>query len=417
MDTVNVLRAAPLMHDVLRDLASFSADGPGVTRLLYSREWGEAQQYLMRRMTTLGFDVRCDRVGNVYGRVEGARYGAPAVLTGSHVDTVRCGGVFDGAYGIAAGIAALDWLRRTYGPPIRPLEIVSFCEEEGSRFPLSYWGSGNVTGAYDLAEAPRHIDFAGISMQEAMVAAGYGREDQALPRRTDIAAFVEAHIEQGVTLERLGHDVGIVTAIVGQKRFIVKLTGEANHAGTTPMTMRRDPCAGAAEIVAKLERMALQAGDPLVATVGRLELSPNTPNVIPGSVTFTIDVRHAEEATLSAFGDAVSRLVQEVSARRGLQAETSLWVDTAPAPMHPALYGSMERISAAKGLSPRLMTSGAGHDAQMLQTICPSAMVFVPSRHGVSHSPEEYSSPKALEDGLEVLIAMLYELAYEERLP
>jgi len=417
MDAVPPIHSAAVMHDVLQELALFSASGPGVTRLLYGVEWAEAQKYLMRRMEALGFAVRCDRVGNVYGRVEGTRPGAPAVLTGSHVDTVRSGGVFDGAYGIAAGIAALDGLRRTFGPPVRPLEVVSFCEEEGSRFPLSYWGSGNVVGAFDIAEAPRHTDFAGVSLQDAMICAGYGQDDQTPARRNDIAAFVEAHIEQGVTLERMNLEIGVVTAIVGQKRFIVKVYGEANHAGTTPMSMRKDPCAGAAEMIVGLERMAAEAGDPLVATVGRLELTPNTPNVIPGAVTFTIDVRHADEAALTAFGERVTNLVRDVAARRGLRAESSLWVDTLPAPMHPALFGSMERICGELGLSHRLMVSGAGHDAQMLQTICPSAMLFVPSRLGVSHSPDEYSSPEALENGLKVLTAMLYELAYEERLP
>ncbi|HZG83986.1 Zn-dependent hydrolase [Paenibacillus sp.] len=417
MTTMRAERSAALMHGILEELQRYSAGGPGVTRLLYADEWAAAQQYLSERMAALGLAVRCDRVGNVYGRIEGTREAAPAVLTGSHIDTVRSGGAYDGAYGIAAGVAALDYLQRTYGPPVRPLEVVSFCEEEGSRFPLSYWGSGNVVGAYDVSEAPRHIDFAGVSMEDAMRRAGCGLDDQAPPARGDIGVFVEAHIEQGVTLERMNLDIGVVTAIVGQKRYIVKLIGEANHAGTTPMGMRRDPCAGAAEMIAALERMALEAGDPLVATVGRMELSPNTPNVIPGAVTFTIDVRHADGEALDRFGEALAETIHTIAERRGLGVELSLWVDTRPAPMHPKLYSALERICSEQGLSSRLMVSGAGHDAQMLQQVCPSAMIFVPSRLGVSHSPDEYSTPEALENGLQVLIAILYELAYEERLP
>jgi len=417
MKTVRADQSAALMHDILEELQQFSAAGPGVTRLLYADEWAAAQRYLSERMEALGFAVRCDRVGNVYGRIEGTRADAPAVLTGSHIDTVRSGGAYDGAYGIAAGIAALEYLLRTYGPPARPLEVVSFCEEEGSRFSLSYWGSGNVVGVYDVSEAQRHIDFAGVSMEDAMRRAGYGRDDQAPPERDDICVFVEVHIEQGVTLERMNLDIGAVTAIVGQKRYIVKLTGEANHAGTTPMGMRKDPCAGAAEMIAALERMALEAGDPLVATVGRLEMTPNTPNVIPGATTFTIDVRHADGEALDRFGEAVTEMVHAVAERRGLGVELTLWLDTRPAPMHPKLYSAIERICAEQGLSSRLMVSGAGHDAQMLQKICPAAMIFVPSRLGISHSPDEFSTPEALANGLEILIAMLYELAYEERLP
>ncbi|MCI3923731.1 Zn-dependent hydrolase [Paenibacillus sp. TRM 82003] len=406
-----------LMKELLERLRAFSADGPGVTRLLYGAEWEAAQSFLMERMEQLGFAVRADRVGNVYGRLEGVDPAAPVVLTGSHIDTVRSGGAYDGAYGIAAGIAALEALRRTYGPPKRPLEIVSFCEEEGSRFPLSYWGSGNVTGAFAPEEAAEHADFSGMSMQAAMEGAGYGRADQPPALRSDLGVFVEVHIEQGVILERRSLDIGIVTAIVGQKRFTIGVHGEANHAGTTPMSMRRDAGACAAEMIFELERLAGLAGDPLVATVGRLEMKPNTPNVVPGAVSFTVDARHADDAELEAFCDRFLAKFQDIAMRRGLKLEVSLWVDTPAAPMHPTLYEALMDICHEENRTYQLMVSGAGHDAQMLQAICPSAMIFVPSRSGISHSPEEYSSPKALEDGLAVLTKLLYELAYEERLP
>lgn len=404
------------MMELLEKLSGFSADGPGVTRLLYGADWGRAQSYLAERMRELGFAVRDDRVGNVYGRLEGAKPDAPVILTGSHIDTVRSGGAYDGAYGIAAGIAALDALRRAYGPPKRTLEVVSFCEEEGSRFPLSYWGSGNVAGVYAPEEAAAHVDFAGMSMQEAMEAAGYGRADQPSARRRDIAAFVEAHIEQGVILERKRLDIGIVTAIVGQKRYTVTVRGAANHAGTTPMSMRRDAAACAAEMIFELERLAFGEGEPLVATVGRIESKPNTPNVIPGAVAFTVDARHADDAALAAFCERFLRRFRDIAARRGLALETALWLDTAAAPMHPAFCETLIDICREEQLASQLMVSGAGHDAQMLQAICPSAMIFVPSRSGISHSPDEYSSPKALGDGLAVLTKLLYKLAYEERL-
>ncbi|CDN45866.1 hypothetical protein BN871_JI_00080, partial [Paenibacillus sp. P22] len=203
----------------------------GVTRLLYDEAWLDAQRHLEARLAGLGLETRWDRTGSLYGRLPG-RDGGRTILTGSHVDTVRRGGRYDGAYGIAAGIAALDALNRLYGPPRRTLEVVSLCEEEGSRFPLSYWGSGNLTGRYGPADAGRYRDADGATLEEAMHGAGFGGESLPDPRRHDLDAFVELHIEQGVVLERTGDDVGIVEAIVGQRRYAMTLAGEANHAGT-----------------------------------------------------------------------------------------------------------------------------------------------------------------------------------------
>ncbi|MDG0812783.1 hydantoinase/carbamoylase family amidase [Cohnella rhizosphaerae] len=268
---------------LLERLAAFGADERGaVTRLLYSQPWLDAQTFLAERMRMAGLEARFDRVGNLYGRLPGSLPGAPVVLTGSHIDTVRSGGRYDGAYGIAAGLLALDYLKRTCGAPRRTLEVVSLCEEEGSRFPLAYWGSGNATGAYRLEDASGPVDMDGITLKAAMTSSGFGRGDLPDCLRTGLGAFVELHIEQGVVLERTGHAIGLVTTIVGQRRYALTVSGASNHAGTTPMSMRSDALAGAAEMIAALERAATEAGDPLVATVGRLEVVPNTPNVIPG---------------------------------------------------------------------------------------------------------------------------------------
>lgn len=401
--------AAAEMTALLERLAAFTEPGPGITRLLYTPPWRQAQSYLLKRMTGLGFETKEDAVGNVYGRMGGIRPDEGVILSGSHIDTVAGGGRYDGAYGIAAAIAAIAYLRRIHGPPLRTLEAVSFCEEEGSRFPLAYWGSGHVNGLYSGAEAGCR-DAEGITLKAAMTAVC--RADAPAPYRSDIAAYAELHIEQGILLERTRTPIGIVTAIVGQRRYGVTVGGAANHAGTTPMGMRRDALAGAAEMIAGIERSAQAAGEPLVATAGHLSVTPNTPNVIPGEVYFTLDIRHSEDAALDTFSARALESFAAIADRRGLELSVKAHLAAPSAGMDEALCGRLERICRTDGLPFCRMVSGAGHDAQLFAPRVPSCMIFVPSRGGVSHSPDEYTGPAELEAGLGVLTALLYELAY-----
>ena len=401
---------------LLGQLAAFSeGEGPGVTRLLYTSSWANAQRFLADVMAEAGLTPRFDAVGNLYGRLSGTDPDDKVVLTGSHVDTVRSAGQYDGAYGIVAGIAALSYLKKTYGAPRRPLEVVSFCEEEGSRFPLAYWGSGHVSGLYDWRSGADMADEDGVTLGEAMRDCGFGREELGECRRDDLAAFVELHIEQGMVLERMEKKIGIVETIVGQRRYAVTLEGAANHAGTTPMTMRQDAAAGAAECIVRLEALASRWGEPLVATVGKIEARPNTPNVIAGAVDFTLDIRHADEWRLNAFSELALSEIERIALRRRLRHKITPWLATKPVPMNPALTRSAERVCQHLILPYRRMVSGAGHDAQVIAPLCPTAMIFVPSRGGISHSPSEYTEPRLLADGVAVLAAMLYELAYEEQ--
>ncbi|MFD1954395.1 allantoate deiminase [Paenibacillus thailandensis] len=410
--------AASFVTELLGELGAIGAEtGGGVTRLLYSPEWLEAQKFLARRMKGLGFEVRYDRVGNLYGRLPGTMKNGPVILTGSHIDTVRCGGRYDGAYGIAAAIAALSYLNETYGQPTYSLEVVSFCEEEGSRFPLTYWGSGNAVGLYDWDGAAEVRDAEKTSLKEAMEAAGFGKPEQPEALRSDLAAYIELHIEQGPILERMHKRIGIVEAIVGQRRYGITVRGEANHAGTTPMPMRKDALAGASEMIIQLEAEAIQWGEPLVATVGRIEAAPNTPNVVPETVQFTVDIRHHDERVLDSFSGHIINKFKEIARWRGLELSTVCWLEAKPAPMHKDLSDRLEKISGDLSLPYRRMVSGAGHDAQLFPGVCPTAMLFVPSKGGISHSPDEYTAPDELADGVSVLAALLYELAYEEKLP
>jgi len=410
------------LTELLDELAKCGAERDGgVTRLLYTPSWLEAQRLLERRMAEAGLETRYDCVGNLFGRLTGRGPESGVVLTGSPVDTVRRGGRYDGAYGIAASLVAVRYLRETFGPPLRPIEVVSFCEEEGSRFPIAYWGSGNVSGVFRAEQADGFVDADGVSMREAMEECGFGRSDRSAEppsaRRTDIAAFVEAHIEQGVTLERFGERIGIVETIAGQRRYVVTLSGETNHAGTTPMALRRDAMAGAAEMIQFLERAALKAGEPLVATVGSIACVPNVPNVIAGAVEFTLDIRHMSETMLTGFCDTVLSSFRTIAERRGLAFDVRTVLHTRPAPMDPVLAGRLERICAERGIRYRRMMSGAGHDAQMFRSVCPTAMLFVPSRGGISHSPDEHTPPEDLALGTAVLAELLHELAYGEKLP
>jgi allantoate deiminase len=409
-------KGSELWH-LLEELATFT-DGAeatgGITRLLYTKPWKEAQDFLARTMTEAGLEIRFDKVGNLIGRLQGRNPDSPVILTGSHIDTVRNGGKFDGSYGIVGGIAALKYLKESYGTPIHSLEVVSFCEEEGSRFPTAYWGSGNMTGLYDWRSGHELLDVEGTSLQSAMEACGFGLHEQPDCKRGDLGAFVELHIEQGVILERMAKQIGIVEAIVGQRRYSVSLRGEANHAGTTPMNMRTDAVAGAAEMIVRLELLAARAAS-LVATVGRIQAAPNIPNVIPGAVEFTLDIRHDNEGTLSWFCEYLFQEYEDIANRRGLGLVITPWLTTTPVPMSRSLTGQIEQLCGELSLSHRRMFSGAGHDAQLFSPVCPTAMIFVPSKAGISHSPEEYSTPEQLSDGVSVLASLLYEMAYEEQ--
>ncbi|OME65600.1 allantoate amidohydrolase [Paenibacillus odorifer] len=413
MNDSRVQASTQKLLELLEELAAFSTPGPGVTRLLYTEEWSQAQIFLQEKMAGLGLEVSIDKVGNVYGRLSGRDPQQKVILTGSHIDTVVNGGEYDGAYGIAAAMIALQDLQRNFGQPQRTLEVVSFCEEEGSRFPLAYWGSGHVTERYDGSEAETCMDAEGVTLQAAMTESSFlqGVTDEN-GARNDIGAFVELHIEQGIILEKTDTQIGVVQGIVGQRRYVVKVSGIANHAGTTPMLMRQDALACAVEMLYLLESSAKKAGEPLVATSGKLEVYPNTPNVIPGEVLFTLDIRHSEEDELERFCEKLFAECNEIAVKRGVTLEVTSVLHTVPAPMDTKLSAMLENICRQQAKTYRMMVSGAGHDAQLFAPRCPTAMIFVPSRAGISHSPEEYTFPEQLVAGLEVLTAMLYELAY-----
>lgn len=403
--------------DLLDKLAACGADERGgVTRLLYSEAWQEAWQLLKNTFEEWGIQSSADAVGNLFGILEGTNKELPSILTGSHLDTVVQGGKYDGAYGIAASMVALRYLQRTFGKPIRTIEAAAFCEEEGSRFPVVYWGSGNIAGERSLKQAAAIYDKDGLSLLEAMRQCGFGfGENLEKPCvRRDVSAYLEAHIEQGPILEHTKCSIGVVQAIVGQRRWKFEVIGESNHAGTTPMSMRRDALEGANAMMTLLREEAARRDPELTVTIGQLAMEPNSANSVPGKVAFTVDTRHRDRALLDDYSEWLLKSLQAVAADRQLAVTSVEWLREEPVPMDPGFVKQFEEICAQAGLLSRTMVSGAGHDAQMLHSICPTGMIFVPSRGGISHSPLEHSEPEHMADGALVLAEMLYRLAYKE---
>jgi allantoate deiminase len=401
------------VEDAVLSLARHGACGEtGVWRTAFSPEWTDAQALVADWFRDAGLAVRRDAVGNVWGRLEGTEPG-PSIVTGSHVDSQTPGGRYDGALGIVAGVAAVRALQEQAGRLRRTLEVVSLCEEEGSRFPsASFWGSRAITGQTRREHLDEVRDHDGVSIGEAMASVGLEPERFAEARRDDIDTFVELHIEQGPRLEDEGLAVGVVTGITGIRHTAVELGGRSDHAGARPMIGRRDPMPGMAEIVLGAIGAALELGPPAVTTIGRMEVEPNLAAAVPDRVRFTVDARHpdaAEQERLYALHEA---LFERVARERGLELTTRVALDLPPSPCDAGTVATFEAAAAAEGIPVLRMHSGAGHDTQRMATIARTAMIFVRSRDGRSHTPAESTSAGDAADGIRVLAAGLRTLAY-----
>lgn len=383
----------------------------GLYRALYDDAWGEAMALLRRWLEEAGLDVRFDAVGNLWGRAEG-REGGPAVVSGSHVDTVRQGGKYDGALGVHMALAAVRSLLQTCGQPRRPLEVLVTCEEEGSRFSCAFWGARAIVGRIGADEPERVVDADGVTIGAAMRQRGFDPARIGEAERQDIAAFVEAHIEQGAILEREGYPLGVVTTITGQRWMTVAVSGLQNHAGTTPMDLRRDALAGAAAMIERIVAAASRLGRPAVATVGRIQAFPGGVNIIPGRCEFTVDTRHADPEQRRALIAEIEVILRDVARERELEVVTEVIADHDPVPLSAEVRGEIEAAIQALGLPYLVMPSGAGHDSEILAPRFPTAMLFVPSREGKSHTPAEFTPVEQVVPGVQALAGTLYRLAY-----
>lgn len=396
-------------------LSNIGADPTGgMTRLLYTDSWKEAQLYVEKQLQDNGLATHFDAVGNLFGRLTGSKYPDETILSGSHIDTVVNGGTLDGQFGVAAAVLAIKYLKETYGQPLRSLEVISMAEEEGSRFPTVFWGSKNFVGEAQAEDVQDIADFEGRPFVEEMHRQGFDFRDAKEAVRKDIKAFVEIHIEQGSVLEKEQLQIGVVNNIAGQKRYTFVLKGQANHAGTTPMGYRHDAVYGFADICKTVIDRGLALGDPLVVTFGKVEPKPNTVNVVPGEVLFTMDCRHTDGQVLDSFTAEAESLIKEIAEAHGLTVEMDLWMDERPVPMDENIVTIIEKAVKASGKNYKVMHSGAGHDSQIIAPHFPTAMLFVPSIDGISHNPAEATHIDDLTAGVEVLAAALYELAYQE---
>ncbi|MFQ5704670.1 MAG: M20 family metallo-hydrolase [Gemmatimonadales bacterium] len=383
----------------------------GCWRPLYSKAWAEVRHKISGWMEDAGLQVRDDAVGNLWGRVSGHHSGK-AVVTGSHMDTVRRGGRLDGALGVVAGLVAVRALIECYGKPKRPIEVLATCEEEGSRFATNFWGARAVVGTIAADEAQTVADADGVTLAQAM--AEHDLDPAAIPSaaRDDLAAFVELHIEQGGVLETSGRRIGVVTTIVGGKYLRITVKGRPDHAGTTPMGMREDALVAAAMMVQDVEAVASDMGAPAVATVGQLTIEPFQANVVPGKVSFTIDLRHADATFLDRLAQRLAESARRIAASRGLIVEVEETHTRPPVDMDDEVISALESAAQDNGSEASLMVSGAGHDAQILASACPAGMLFVPSIGGRSHCPEEDTDTEDLVLGANVLASGLKKLAY-----
>ena len=392
-------------------LAGLSSDAEALTRLYLTSAHKDAITLVSGWMAEAGMTVEIDAAATVVGRYPATVPGAKTLILGSHIDTVRNAGRFDGALGVAAAIAAVAALHAAGRRLPFAIEVVAFGDEEGMRFPVTLTGSHALAGTFDpVSLMARDAD--DITLAEALASfgcdpagiAGLGRDP------SDLLGYIEVHIEQGPVLETEDLPVGIVSAIAGASRLAVTLTGQAGHAGTVPMRLRRDALAAAAEMTLAVERVAIETPD-LVATVGRLDLHPGAVNVIPGRVAFTLDVRSPYDPVRHNAVELLRQRFSDIAIRRGLHLHIASTYDEAAAPCAPWLIEAWTAAVARLGLRPLELPSGAGHDGLAMASLCPIGMLFVRCADGISHNPAESVTAADAAVAVATLRALLDELA------
>jgi allantoate deiminase len=397
-ETFDVRESARRLERDIEKLSQFSSPGPGVTRLTFTLEYRSALDYLEEQFESIGFEVYYDPVGNFVATNVPA--GERCVALGSHVDSVPNGGRFDGTAGV---LCALEVARLI---PDAPLKVFSFVEEEGSRFGSGILGSRCVVGSVSSEDLRAYTDPDGISFYEAAIDASHepDRVADCPVNLNGVERYLEVHIEQGRVLEESGEEVGVVDAIAGLVHGALEVEGRADHAGATPMDLRSDSGLTAAEVVVELERLVRRVGETAVGTVGRVELDPGALNVIPGRALVGLDVRDIDEARVDEILDGIVTFARRRAGQRGQRITYRERLRTAPVDMARGVVADLEDSCERVGVSCRRMVSGAGHDAMMIAGRVPTGMLFVPSRGGISHSPEESTEPRHLAQAVAVLL-------------
>jgi len=413
MELNPVVDAEHLMRE-FEELAGFSdAEPPAVTRVVFTETDLRARQFLKESCAHAGLLVREDALGNTFARWEGTNPALPAVGTGSHMDAIPHSGRFDGTVGVLGGLEALRALRETGFQPSRSLELLIFTSEEPTRFGLGCLGSRALSGAADLGALDRMVDKEGRSLEQVRTAAGFTGPLTAVTLPDSYySAFVELHIEQGPLLERNGVPIGAVTAIAAPAALRVKFEGTGGHAGAVLMPDRHDALCAAAELILDVEKSARSTGSPdTVATVGFCSVHPGASNSIPSRVTVEVDIRDIALAPRNQVVADVKHVVAEMAARRGLQAGVEILNADPPATMAPPIVDAVLAVCSQLGIACQRMVSRAYHDSLYMARICPTGMIFIPCRAGVSHRPDEFASPEAITQGVQVLALTLAKLS------
>ncbi len=393
------------LRELIEQFSQFGAtENGGVTRLSLSDEDVLARNYFCECCEALGMDIHVDDMGNIYATLAGKK-DVPPIVMGSHLDSVEKGGRFDGVLGILTAIEAIRTIKENEIEVDIPLMIVNFTNEEGARFDPAMMSSGVITSKFDKEKMLQSTDKNGVRFHEALQASGY--EGEQANRLKEALAYIELHIEQGPVLEAKQHEIGVVEGVLGMVCYEITITGQSNHAGTTPMTMRKDPMIVASTIITELHEQLGKIDEQLVFTFGRLNVSPNIHTVIPNQVTFTIDSRHQNPEVMEQVEDILLALPETAGGCNihpvKLWGRETVYFDT-------AICNEVERACQSFGYTVHRMFSGAGHDAQYMASMVPSAMIFVPSIQGKSHCEEEKTTFEDCAKGADILLETVLTL-------
>ncbi len=409
---------------LLHDLNAVSRIGLGdhgsVTRLVFSIKELRSRQLLIHLITQAGLEIHIDRIGNIFGRLNGSNPRAPAVLAGSHLDTVVQGGKFDGPVGVIGALEAVRTLKENKVPLSSPVEVVCFIGEESSRFGFSTLGSSLVAGQVHKEDLANAVDAQGTKLEDILSSLGIYRDNLASLKRDPetLKAYLELHIEQGPILEVKNKKIGLVTSIAAPTRFKAVFTGQADHSGTTPMEMRKDALVAAANLITYIEEVCSEFSSMdkgrVVGTVGAMKIEPGVINAIPGKAELSVDIRSISAEAKERVANLVRDRAKEIAQRRNIAVELLPIRDELPVALDEHLLPLIKEICEEKGVSYEIMPSGAGHDAMQMAKITRAGMIFVPSKRGISHSPMEWTDPEDICLGAQLLLETIVRVANEE---
>ena len=397
-------------------MAQLTAPGEGINRLAFTDADWAGRQYIIDRMTDAGLTVETDDFGNVIGYKIGKNPDLPAVMVGSHTDSVPNGGNYDGVVGVLSAIEAIRSMTDDGYEHDHTIAVVSFMCEESGRFGNATLGSKAMRGELTLQDLHRLVDKQGISLYEALKDRNLNPDGiETMAYKRPVKSFTEIHIEQGKVLEHEQKTIGIVTGIAAPERFYVTIRGNADHSGATPMNLRHDALCGASKIILGIEEIAsMQEEPPVVGTVGVVEVTPGAMNVIPGAVKLGVDIRSISKVARNSVVTLVKEFIDITAEKRGLSYTIETIAQDHPVEMHPAMIREIEEAVKSVGVEYMTMPSGAGHDAMHWAEAVPTGMIFIPCRDGISHNPAEFAEMDDIVTGAEVLDKVLRKLSLKE---